>query len=108
MPDRSLRGFSLIELLIVIAVVFLLGGISVSGLQAARIPALLCPSDPSPRSHNYLFSIGDRYRGFWPGFRVPPADRAGFQASIRGLFGLQSRVRLDSVRDGLSHESRTT
>jgi type II secretory pathway pseudopilin PulG len=200
MPDRSLRAFSLVELLIVIAVVLLLVGISMSGLQAAResarrlccaanlrdlglglqhhhqalgvlppswggpdstatsmwgspperkpypgpgvggasgfvmllpytgelalaaaidsagwpmtlepiytaarIPALLCPSDPSPRSHNYLFSIGDRYRGFWPGFTVPPADNAGFQASIRGLFGLQSRVRLESVRDGLSH-----
>ncbi len=31
MRDRSLRAFSLVELLIVIAVVFLLGGISVSG-----------------------------------------------------------------------------
>ena len=200
MPDRSLRAFSLVELLIVIAILVLLGGISLSGLQAAReaarrltcaanlrelglglmhhhqalgvlppswggpdststhpwgtpptrkpypgpgvglasgfvmllpyigetgvdatieaagrplvtdsvysdasIPGLLCPSDSVSRSHNYLFSIGDRYQGFWPGFTVPPAENLRFQASLRGLFGLQSQVRLDSVRDGLSN-----
>jgi hypothetical protein len=200
MRDRSLRAFSLVELLIVIAIVFLLGGISVSGLQAAResarrlccaanlrelglglmhhhqalgvlppswggpdstatiswgtpptrkpypgpgvglasgfvmllpyigetgldaaieavgrpwildsvyseasIQGLLCPADEPSRSHNYLFSIGDRYQGFWPGFTMPPAENRRFQDSIRGLFGLQSRVRLESVRDGLSN-----
>lgn len=69
---------------------------------SARIPLLLCPSDPSPRSHNYLFSIGDRYRGFWPSSRKPAAEDAEFQSLLRGLFGLQSRVRLESARDGLS------
>ena len=69
---------------------------------SARIPTLLCPSDPASRSHSYLFSIGDRYRGFWPSSRMPAAEDAAFQATLRGLFGLQSRVRLDSVRDGLS------
>lgn len=70
---------------------------------AARVHMLLCPSDISPRSHNYLFSIGDRFRGFWPGFTVPPAENTRFQSALRGLFGLQSCVRLDSVRDGLSN-----
>jgi hypothetical protein len=70
---------------------------------SARLPLLQCPSDPSPRSHNYLFSIGDRYRGFWPSSHIPAADDAPFQSQLRGLFGLQSRVRLESVRDGLSH-----
>lgn len=69
---------------------------------SARIPLLLCPSDPLPRSHNYLFSIGDRYRGFWPSSRMPAAEDSTFQSMLRGLFGLQSRVRLESVRDGLS------
>jgi hypothetical protein len=70
---------------------------------SARIPVLSCPADPSPRSHNYLFSIGDRYRGFWPAAVTPAAENAEFQAWLRGLFGLQSRVRLESVRDGLSN-----
>ena len=70
---------------------------------SARIPMLLCPSDPSPRSHNYLFSIGDRHRGFWTSSQKPPAEDAAFQSTLRGLFGLQSQVRLESVRDGLSH-----
>jgi len=69
---------------------------------SARIPLLLCPSDPAPRSHNYVFSIGDRYRGFWTSSQKPPAEDAAFQSTLRGLFGLQSRVRLESVRDGLS------
>jgi hypothetical protein len=205
MPDRSLRAFSLVELLIVIAIVVLLGGISLSGLQAAReatrrlscagnlrelgmgllhhhealgmlppsqggpdstativwgsppelkpypqpgiglasgfvmllpyigqqtlfaaidaagwpfvqhslyasarMPGLLCPSDSSARSHSYLFSIGDRYQGFrpaavTPAAVIPAADNAEFQGWLRGLFGLQSRVRLESVQDGLSH-----
>jgi prepilin-type N-terminal cleavage/methylation domain-containing protein len=70
---------------------------------SARMPVLLCPSDPSARSHNYLFSIGDRYRGFWTSSQKPPAEDATFQSNLRGLFGLQSRVRLGAVRDGLSH-----
>lgn len=75
-----------------------------SALYAStQIPLLKCPSDASPRSHNYLFSIGDRYRGFWPSSPMPAADDAAFQSQLRGLFGLQSRVRLDSVRDGLSN-----
>jgi prepilin-type N-terminal cleavage/methylation domain-containing protein len=201
MRVRSRRAFSLVELLIVIAILVLLGGISLSGLQAAResarrlccagnlrelglglqhhhqalgvlppsrggpdstativwgmppklkpypapgvgtasgfamllpyigemalaaaiaeagwpltthdvyssatIHTLLCPSDVAPRSHNYLFSIGDRYRYFWPALAhgIPPAENTGFQSNLRGLFGLQSRVRLESVRDGLS------
>jgi hypothetical protein len=69
----------------------------------AQIPLLRCPSDPSPRSHNYLFSIGDRYRGFWPSSAIPAANDDWFQSQLRGLFGLQSRVRLGSVRDGLSN-----
>jgi hypothetical protein len=67
------------------------------------IAALLCPSDPATRSHNYLFSLGDRYRGFWSGSTGPAAEDWGFQAGLRGLFGLQSRVRLESVHDGLSN-----
>ena len=70
---------------------------------SAEIPLLKCPSDPSPRSHNYLFSIGDRHRGFWPSSQLPAADDASFQSRLRGLFGLQSRVRLQSVVDGLSN-----
>lgn len=70
---------------------------------SARIPMLMCPSDPSPRSHNYLFSIGDRYRGFWTSSQSPPEKDARFQSTLRGLFGLQSRVRLESVSDGLSY-----
>ena len=70
---------------------------------SARIQLLMCPSDFSPRSHNYLFSIGDRHRGFWPAAVTPAVDDAVFQASLRGLFGIQSRVRLASIRDGLSH-----
>ena len=70
---------------------------------SARLPLLQCPSDPSPRSHNYLFSIGDRHRGFWPSSQLPAAEDASFQSRLRGLFGVQSRVRLESVRDGLSH-----
>lgn len=69
---------------------------------SARIGVLLCPSDSEPRSHNYLFSIGDRHRGFFPAETFPAAENVGFQSRLRGLFGLQSRVRLESVRDGLS------
>ena len=69
----------------------------------ARIPTLLCPSDFGPASHNYQFSIGDSFSGFDPGFMPPPAENVLFQSRLRGLFGLQSRVRLSSVRDGLSH-----
>ena len=200
MRDRSRRAFSLVELLIVITIVFLLLGITLSGVQAARessrrlscaanlrelglglhhyhqalgmlppsrggpdststvvwgyppklrpyprpgiglasgfvmllpfigqpaladaieaaswpvafsaiytstrIPLLMCPSDPSPRSHNYLFSIGDRHQGFWPSSDIAPADDSSFQSQLRGLFGLQSGVRMESIRDGLSH-----
>ena len=70
--------------------------------MSARLPSLLCPSDVAPRSHNYLFSIGDRFTGFWPPGLIPPAKDAEFQAGLRGLFGLQSRVRIASIEDGLS------
>ena len=70
---------------------------------SAQPPMLLCPSDPAPRSHNYVFSIGDRYQGFLPSSSLPPAQDPAFQSTLRGLFGLQSRVRLESVHDGLSH-----
>lgn len=69
---------------------------------SARLPSLLCPSDPAPGSHNYLFSIGDRFSGFWPSGTIRPAEDGEFQAGLRGLFGLQSRVRLASIVDGLS------
>lgn len=69
-----------------------------------RIPLLLCPSDSSEGSHNYLFSIGDRYRDFWPSSSTIPAAEDGvFQSRLRGLFGLQSRVRHDSIHDGQSN-----
>jgi len=70
--------------------------------QSATIPLLLCPSDVSARSHNYLFSIGDRYRDFMTADPGPVAQNAEFQAKLRGLFGVHSRVRLASVRDGTS------
>jgi prepilin-type N-terminal cleavage/methylation domain-containing protein len=71
--------------------------------SSQRIQTLLCPADPAARSHSYLFSIGDRWSGFWPGFAVPPAKNVDFQRSLRGLFGLHSRVRFESVRDGLAN-----
>jgi prepilin-type N-terminal cleavage/methylation domain-containing protein len=71
--------------------------------SSSHIQTLLCPADPAARSHSYLFSIGDRWGGFWPGFAVPPAENPVFQRSLRGLFGLHSRVRFESVRDGLAN-----
>jgi prepilin-type N-terminal cleavage/methylation domain-containing protein len=71
--------------------------------RSRQIAGLLCQSDQSMRSHNYLFSIGDRYRGFYSASPGPPAENGPFQVGLRGLFGLQSRVRLESVRDGLSN-----
>ncbi|MFM7138408.1 MAG: DUF1559 domain-containing protein [Planctomycetota bacterium] len=70
--------------------------------RSFRIGALLCPSDPASRQHSYLFSIGDRTAGLMPAGGPPAPVNGGFQAGLRGLFGLHSSVRLASVRDGLS------
>jgi prepilin-type N-terminal cleavage/methylation domain-containing protein len=72
--------------------------------QTAKISSLLCPTDPAARSHSYLFSIGDRFGGFSPSLiSPPPSENVAFQRSLRGLFGLHSRVRFESVRDGLAN-----
>jgi hypothetical protein len=78
--------------------------VSSSVYTSAHIGSLLCPTDPAARSHSYLFSIGDRFGEFSPSTISPqPSENVAFQRSLRGLFGLHSRVRFESVRDGLAN-----
>lgn len=62
------------------------------------IPTLLCPSDdPAPASGvqhtNYAFCSGDSLDNL----------RAPASAMIRGVFGLDTRIRLTDIRDGTSN-----
>jgi prepilin-type N-terminal cleavage/methylation domain-containing protein/prepilin-type processing-associated H-X9-DG protein len=84
-----------------------------SGDHWGRQPrALLCPSDGPQRQlrsggsdsqTNYFFSVGDQTARLQHDVSVCPAGSlCTVKGMVRGLFGLQSKVRFSEITDGLS------